>query len=134
MPDESLTTLPESTSQENDDAICCCNVIHEDVIQRVRCGLTDEPTLSRAAELFKALSDPSRLKIINALLLAEMCVCDLGVLLDMSQPAVSHHLRVLRQTQLVKHRRDGKIVYYTLEDEHVHNVFYQGLLHAGESR
>jgi ArsR family transcriptional regulator len=131
--DSRLEALPdEIIPPEIDEVLCHCTVIHENVLRQVRAGLTDETRLQRVAELFKALNDPSRLKIINALLLAEMCVCDLGVLLDMSQPAVSHHLRVLRQAQLVKYRRDGKVVYYSLDDEHVHNIFYQGLLHASE--
>ncbi|MDR3242412.1 MAG: metalloregulator ArsR/SmtB family transcription factor [Clostridiales Family XIII bacterium] len=104
-------------------------VIHEDVIDVVRGGLSTDSELQKIAELFKVLNDPSRLKIINALILSEMCVCDIAALLDMTQPAISHHLKVLRQTQLVKYRRDGKIVYYALDDEHVENVFRQGMLH-----
>jgi ArsR family transcriptional regulator len=115
-----------------DIALCSCAVIHEDVITRVKDGLSDEAKLKRAAEMFKAVSDPTRLKIINALVLSEMCVCDIAALMEMTQPAVSHHLKVLRQLQLVKYRRDGKVVYYELDDEHVRNVFYQGLLHASE--
>jgi ArsR family transcriptional regulator len=115
-----------------DDVLCNCNVIHEDVIKRVRNGLTGDAELQKTAELFKVLSDPSRLKIINALILSEMCVCDIAALTDMTQPAISHHLKVLRQTQLVKYRREGKVVYYSLDDEHVNNIFYQGLIHASE--
>jgi ArsR family transcriptional regulator len=98
----------------------------------VRTGLSDDTQLRKTAELFKAVSDPTRLKIVNALILAEMCVCDIAALMNMTQPAVSHHLKVLRQMHLVKYRRDGKIVYYSLDDEHVSNVFYQGLLHTSE--
>jgi ArsR family transcriptional regulator len=118
--------------QQEDEALCSCTTIHDDVINQVKAGLTGDDRLQKMAELFRVLGDPSRLKIINALLLAEMCVCDIAALLDMTQPAVSHHLKVLRQTQLVKYRRDGKIVYYSLDDEHVHNVFYQGLVHVSE--
>jgi ArsR family transcriptional regulator len=120
------------TSVDGDAAFCSCSVIHEDVISRVRDGLSEDGKLRRTAEMFKAVSDPTRLKIINALILSEMCVCDIAALMDMSQPAVSHHLKVLRQLHLVKYRRDGKVVYYELDDEHVRNVFYQGLLHASE--
>ncbi|NLG11262.1 MAG: winged helix-turn-helix transcriptional regulator [Coriobacteriaceae bacterium] len=129
-----LPTQPQPLQEPHPDEVCTRAIIHEDTLQRARLGLTDDTTLSRASELFKALSDPSRLRIINALLLEEMCVCDVAELLQMSQPAVSHHLRVLRQSQLVKHRRDGKVVFYSLDDEHVHNIFYQGLAHAGEQR
>jgi ArsR family transcriptional regulator len=128
----SETTLPAETLA--DEGVCTCGIIHEDVIARVRKGLTPDAGLQRAAELFKALNDPTRLKIINALILAEMCVCDIAALMDMTQPAVSHHLKVLKSSQLVKYRREGKVVYYALDDEHVSNVFYQGLLHANEKK
>ncbi|MDR1559249.1 MAG: metalloregulator ArsR/SmtB family transcription factor [Clostridiales bacterium] len=118
----------------DDDAVCNCSVIHEDVVRRVRGGISDDGQLQKAAELFKVCGDPSRLKIINALLLDEMCVCDIAALMDMTQPAISHHLKVLRQTQLVKYRREGKIVYYSLSDEHVSNIFYQSLLHISEEK
>jgi len=115
------------------EGMCGVTVIHENVLGVVRGGLTDMARLQRVAELFRVMGDPTRLKIINALLLSEMCVCDLAALLEMTQPAVSHHLKVLRQTQLVKYRRDGKVVYYALDDEHVCNLFYQGLVHVCES-
>jgi ArsR family transcriptional regulator len=124
--------VPIHTIPNEDDALCSCTVIHEEVIQQVRAGLSADEQLKKTAEMFKAVSDPTRLKIINALILAEMCVCDIAALMDMTQPAVSHHLKMLRQLQLVKYRREGKIVYYELDDEHVRNVFYQGLLHASE--
>lgn len=114
-----------------DDALCSCIVIHEDVVDCVRESLSDENELKKAAEKFKALSDPTRLTIINALVLSEMCVCDIAALLNMTQPAVSHHLKVLRHMELVKYRRDGKIVYYTLADEHIGDLFRQGIGHTG---
>ena len=112
--------------------VCEAMVLHADVLQRVRHGLTDEEVLRWVAGLFKVLGDPSRLKIVNALLLSEMCVCDLASLLGMSQSAVSHQLQILRQSDLVKWRRDGKVIYYSLDDEHVNNLFYQGLVHVNE--
>ncbi|MDR0867547.1 MAG: metalloregulator ArsR/SmtB family transcription factor [Planctomycetota bacterium] len=123
---------PKKAAARQNEEFCSCAMIHPEIIERVRGGLSKEKTLRRAAELFKTFGDPTRLKIVNALLLAEMCVCDLAALLALTQPAVSHHLKTLRQTQLVKYRRDGKSVYYSLDDEHVGNVFYQGLLHASE--
>jgi ArsR family transcriptional regulator len=117
-----------------DDDLCSCGIIHEDVVAHVKAGLTPDEGLRRAAELFKTLDDPTRLKIINALILAEMCVCDIAALLDMTRPAVSHHLKILKASGLVRYRRDGKEVYYALDDEHVSNVFYQGLLHASPER
>ena len=117
----------------DDNATCDCNIVHNDVVEKIKQGISKDEDLDRAAELFKVLGDPARLKIINSLMLAEICVCDLANLLGMSQPAISHHLKVLRQTRLVKYRRDGKTVYYKLDDEHVANVFYQGLLHVSHS-
>jgi ArsR family transcriptional regulator len=116
------------------EEVYCCGVIHEDVIKHVKEGLSGNKELRRVAELFKALNDETRLKIVNALLLSEMCVCDIAALMNMTQPAVSHHLKVLRQAQLVKHERRGKEVHYSLDDEHVRNIFYQGMLHACEQK
>lgn len=118
--------------KREDDAFCCCTIIHEDTLNRVKSEMTDDTRLFKMAELFKTLNDPTRLKIVNALMLSEMCVCDIAALLDMSQPAVSHHLKVLRQTQLIKYRRDGKIVYYSLDDEHVELLFKLCFAHVIE--
>ena len=101
-------------------------------LERVRQGLTNPEVLRWVAELFKVMGDPSRLKIVNALLLMDMCVCDLASLLKMSPSAVSHQLQILRQNDLVKWHREGKEVFYSLDDEHVSNVFYQGLVHVNE--
>jgi len=111
-------------------AVCEASCVHEGTVERVRQGLAPAEEIEATAELFKALGDPTRLRIVNALLLAEICVCDVAALLGMSQPAVSHHLAVLRAARLVRTRRDGKTIFYSLDDEHVTNVFYQGLLHA----
>jgi ArsR family transcriptional regulator len=120
------------TNRRKDDALCSVTIIHEDILSKVRKEMTEDSRLVQMAELFKALDDPTRLKIINALLLAEMCVCDISALLNMTQPAISHHLKVLRQTQLIKYRREGKIVYYSLDDDHVELLFRQGLAHVIE--
>ena len=113
-----------------DDALCSCTIIHENILNKVRGEMTDDGHLFKIAELFKAMDDPTRLKIINAIMLSEMCVCDIAALLNMNQPAISHHLKVLRQAQLIKYRREGKIVYYSLDDEHVELLFRQGLAHV----
>ncbi len=115
-----------------DDALCSCTIIHEDILNKVRGQITDDGHIFKIAELFKALDNPSRLKIINAIMLSEMCVCDIAALMNMNQPAISHHLRVLRQAQLIKYRREGKIVYYSLDDEHIELLFRQGLAHVME--
>ena len=86
------------------------------------------------AELFKVFGDTTRVKIISALFEAEMCVCDIAELLSMTQSAISHQLRVLRQARLVKHRKEGKVVFYSLDDEHIKTIFNQGLEHILEPR
>lgn len=96
-------------------------------------GLIDGPTATRLASTFKALSDPTRVRIISVLSQSEMCVHDLAAALGKSQSAVSHQLRTLREMRLVKHRKEGRHVYYTLDDEHVHSLFDQGLNHVEHS-
>ena len=117
---------------DNDAVLCDVTVIHEDIVEKVRNGLTDEKLLRKMAEMFKVMNDPTRLKIINALLLSEMCVCDIAALMDMTQPTISHHLKILRQSELIKYRREGKVVYYSPDDEHVGVLFTKGLEHALE--
>ncbi|GFP77599.1 ArsR/SmtB family transcription factor [Clostridium fungisolvens] len=111
---------------------CNCTIIHEDVIREVNDKIPQEETLYDLSELFKVFGDSTRIKIICALFEAEMCVCDIAALLRMTQSAVSHQLRVLKNARLVKPRREGKIVYYSLDDEHVKNIFNQGLEHITE--
>jgi DNA-binding transcriptional ArsR family regulator len=112
---------------------CDCNVIHEDIIAKVRKKMPKEELLFNLAELFKVFGDSTRVRIISALLHSEMCVCDIAALLGMTKSAISHQLRALRQTKLVKYRRDGKVVYYSLDDAHVEGIFKQGLAHVSES-
>lgn len=117
----------------NDDFDSCrCTVIHEDIIEKVKSDLIEETTAYDLSEFFKIFGDCTRIKIIQALSMEEMCVCDISALLTMSQPAVSHQLKVLRQSKLVKFRKDGKVVYYSLDDEHIKQIFYQGLEHVSE--
>lgn len=111
---------------------CDCNIIHEDVVNDVREHMPDDDDLIDLADLFKVFGDSTRVKILCALLRADMCVCDIAVLLGMTKSSISHQLRVLKQSKLVKYRRDGKIVYYSLADEHVKNIFDQGLVHISE--
>jgi len=98
----------------------------------VREKMPQEETLYDLAELFKVFGDSTRIKILWALDESEMCVCDIAFLLNMTQSAISHQLRVLKQAGLVKSRREGKIVFYSLEDEHVKQIFDQGLIHISE--
>jgi ArsR family transcriptional regulator len=112
---------------------CCdCNVIHEEIVGGVRAKMPPEETLYNLAELFKVFGDSTRVKILWALDASEMCVCDIAVLLNMTQSAISHQLRVLKQARLVKSRRDGKTVFYSLDDDHVRQIIDQGLVHINE--
>jgi DNA-binding transcriptional ArsR family regulator len=120
------------TGPEFETDRCDCNVIHEDVIARVRNLMPEDEILLNLADMFKVFSDSTRVRILCALQHSEMCVCDIAALLGMTKSAISHQLRSLRQTRLVKYRKDGKVVYYSLDDEHVGSIFAQGLLHVNE--
>jgi len=118
------------------DEWCDVYCIHPERVKKAKAGELCEKALQRISEIFKALGDPTRLRIINALLSGELCVCDLSAVLDMDSSAVSHQLRLMRDRRIVKLRRSGKIAYYSLDDEHVVALFSQALKHindAGES-
>lgn len=117
---------------ENKSEYCSCNVIHKEVVENVKNKLPKEETLNDLAELFKVFGDSTRIKIICSLFESEMCVCDLSVLLNISQSAISHQLRVLKSARLVKFRRAGKVIYYSLDDEHIKQIFDAGLHHITE--
>lgn len=112
--------------------VCNCTIIHEDIVNKVKESIPEEETLYDLADLFKVLGDSTRIKILCALFEAEMCVCDIAALLGMTQSAISHQLRVLKQARLVKYKKEGKVVYYSLDDEHVKSIFDQGLIHISE--
>lgn len=118
----------------NDNKVerCACNVIHGDIVAKVKDSLPQEEILYDLAELFKVFGDSTRIKILCALFEEEMCVCDLSALLNVSQSAISHQLRVLKSARLVRFRRDGKIIYYSLDDEHIKHIFDEGLKHITE--
>lgn len=111
---------------------CSCTVIHDEVVEKVKEIMPEEETLYDLAELFKVFGDTTRIKILCALFESEMCVCDIAALLGMNQSAISHQLRVLKQARLVKYRKEGKVVYYSLDDEHVKQIFDHGLVHINE--
>lgn len=113
---------------------CDCNMIHDEVVNKVKSNMPEEESLLDVADLFKVFSDSTRVKIICALFQAEMCVCDIAVLLGMTKSSISHQLRVLRQTRLVKNRKSGKVVYYSLADDHVKMIFDQGYAHVTEDK
>ena len=119
--------------QERDQDLCCAvTQVHPDAVERVRELLPRDETLYDLAELFKIFGDSTRVKILYALLESELCVCDLAKLMEVTQSAVSHQLRVLKGSKLVKFRREGKTVYYSLADEHVSRILSQGMEHIQE--
>ncbi|HHS98350.1 MAG TPA: ArsR family transcriptional regulator [Chloroflexi bacterium] len=99
-------------------------------VQEVQERLVDGVTAARLARTFKALSDPTRVRIISALSHRELCVHELAACLGMSQSAISHQLRTLREMRLVRRRKEGRHVFYTLDDDHIHDLFHQGLEHV----
>ncbi len=109
---------------------CEVTVINEERVRAVSATMIDGLTAARLAETFRALSDPTRVRILSALSQGELCVCDLAATLGMSQSAVSHQLRLLRAMRLVKGEKRGRMVYYTLDDDHIVMLFRQGLEHV----
>lgn len=107
-------------------------VIHEDVVQRVSGKMPDEEPVYEVSELFKVFGDSTRTRIICALNIEEMCVGDLAILLGMTQSAISHQLRILKTARLVKSRKQGKIVYYSLDDCHIGDIFAKAFEHVME--
>lgn len=108
---------------------CDTLIVNEAMVKHISENQLAETVIHSMADLFKAFSDPTRLRIIHALHQSELCVCDISAVLQLSQSAVSHQLRYLRNLKLVKRRKEGKMMYYSLEDEHITNLFAQGLEH-----
>lgn len=114
-------------------AITCGQlIIHDDIVKKVEKKMPEEDNLYDLAELFKVFGDSTRIKIIWALFESEMCVCDLAYLLNMTQSAISHQLRVLKAARLVRYRKSGKVVYYSLDDSHINQIFALGMEHIRE--
>ena len=122
------------TKKFNSIERCDCNVIHEDIVNQVRDKMPQEESLYDLAELFKVFGDSTRIRILWALHETEMCVCDIANVLNMTKSAVSHQLRALREADLVKFRKSGKEVLYSLSDNHVKEIFEQGLVHIQEEK
>ncbi len=112
-------------------AICTVTLINETKVAAVRNAMPPEEDLFRLAETFRMLGDPTRVRILHALSLEELCVCDIASLLGTTKSAVSHQLRLLRSLRVVKYRKAGRIVYYSLDDSHVGNLLREGLSHIG---
>jgi len=117
---------------ENTPCLCEATEVHEELLKIVREKLPSEEHLFDLAELFKVFGDSTRIRILFVLFEAEVCVCDLAAALNMTQSAVSHQLGVLKRSKLVKARRDGKAVFYSLADDHVRTIVSQGMEHIEE--
>ena len=109
---------------------CIAHSIDEESIKKIKDSLHEDEDINKLTNIFKALSDPTRARIIYTLSQSSLCVCDISTILDMTQSSISHHLRVLRDTNLVKFKRDGKLVIYSLDDDHLVKIFEQGFDHV----
>lgn len=112
----------------------CCDVVyvHNDIVEKVRGKMPDESLFRELADFYKVFGDTTRIRILCVLLESEMCVCDLAEVIGASQSAISHQLRVLKQMKLVKNRREGKTVFYSLADGHIQSIISQGMEHITE--
>ena len=119
-------------SEKNMVETCEVPVIHEDVLARVREKMPAEEPVYEVSELFKVFGDSTRARIICALNIEEMCVCDLSALLNMTQSAISHQLRLLKVSRIVKSRKQGRVVYYSLDDAHIGQIFAMAFDHVME--
>lgn len=112
--------------------VCEIESVDAEAVARARSSMISEDTAARLAESFSVLGDPTRVKLISALMGAELCVCDLACLLNVSQSAASHQLRLLRAMRIVKYRKEGRMVYYSLDDQHIEKLVRHGLEHVSE--
>ena len=113
---------------------CEVDIIHADLVEKAQKDLLDGVSATRISKLFQTMADPTRIRLLSALFSTELCVCDLAALAGMTQSAISHQLRLLREWQLVKARKDGRIVYYTLDDEHIHEFIQLAKEHTEHDR
>ena len=119
-------------NMDNNFECCNSNVIHSDVVTMVKDKLPKDEVLYDLAEFFKVFGDSTRMKIINVLLNEELCVSDISDRINVTQSAVSHQLRILKTSKLVKYRKDGNLIYYSLDDMHVEKIFKLGCEHINE--
>ena len=123
-----------STREQSRTELCQDYRLHPEAVDRARSWLADERAYLDLAALFSALADPTRAKIVHMLLRQELCTCDIAAVLGISDSAVSQHLRVLRSLRLVKARREGKYIYYSLDDAHISLLIQVGLTHQGHGQ
>ena len=129
----SETILRPAARLPGDTQACDVFQAHDEVVAELRARLIPQPHVTALAETFKVLGDPTRVRILNALSAAELCVCDIATLLRLGESAVSHQLRLLRSLRLVRARRDGRKVFYALDDDHITRLLAQGLEHVAEA-
>lgn len=115
-----------------DDELFECTILHEDVVNEVKKKIPQDEMIYDLAEFFKVFADSTRMKIIFALMENELCVCDIANIVQTTQSAISHQLRLLKQSKLVKFRKEGKVVYYSLDDEHISQIVKKGREHIEE--
>lgn len=127
-----LTTVSIRKRTKRDDSNCEVYHVDGEKVRRVLRRVGSEERFESLARMFQVLSDPTRAKLLFALAQEELCVCDLAAIVDRSRPAVSHQLRLLRDLRLVKYRREGRMAYYSLVDDHVRHLVDDGLRHAEE--
>ena len=120
--------------RKSNNKIECCEqeFVHEDILEKVRAKMPNDAAVYEAAELLKVFGDPTRAKIISALTISEMCVCDIAALLSMTSSAISHQLRILKQARVVRNRREGKTVFYKLDDNHIEQILQITFDHVNE--
>jgi len=118
--------------KRNKSDVCEIYYVNEEHVGRARQALSPEKEIVSLAETFRTLGDPTRVKILQALTVEELCVCDLAKLLGVSESATSHQLRVLRSQKLVRYRKEGKMAYYSLDDKHIDNLLREALRHIRE--
>jgi len=110
--------------------ICQIYYVDKERVERARARMNDDRTIVDLAEIFKVLAEPTRVRILHAISEEELCVCDIAAVVNATQSAISHQLRILRSARLVKSRKDGKMVYYSLDDDHVRTLFEEGIRHV----
>ncbi len=132
LENQEMNVIEKDISEK--DIVECCELhhVHENLVHQVEDGMPGEKMLQSLADFYKIFGDMTRVKMLCVLAQSELCVCDLAEVTGMTQSAISHQLRVLKQSKLVKNRRDGKTVYYSLADDHIQSILNQGLEHISE--
>ena len=128
----SARTRGNTDARRHEDELCDLHLVQEDAVRVALAERSDPEALTFLADTFQILSNPTRLQIVDALVDRELCVCDLAAVVDASQSAVSHHLRQLRQMRIVRYRREGRMAYYRLDDDHIASLLRIGLEHVRE--